>query len=383
MKILHICNDFSSSKVHTNLYTSLDTLGIGQVVYNPVRDGTPVGNNSIKFKTGNSEIIYSKKLKKHHRFFFKNKVSYLYNDLISKVALKEVQVVHATTLFSDGGVALRIKRAHGIPFIVAVRSTDIKIFLKYRPDLLSTALEIVKEASYIIFISNALKQNFLEHFLIKRHAPTFLNKCVIIYNGIDAFWLDNREVRKTGDPTKILFVGRFINRKKARNIALSVLALNKKGITCEVNFVGQGGAEEAAIKELALQHKGIVNYMGAIGNEILLKETYRNSHIFAMPSKGETFGLVYLEALSQGLPVLYSPNDGIDGVFDFAVGEKCNGDAIVEISEALEKMMKNYNSYELHKIDFSMFRWDTIAQTYLNIFSEMTKERGHTDWVQN
>jgi glycosyltransferase involved in cell wall biosynthesis len=46
-----------------------------------------------------------------------------------------------------------------------------------------------------------------------------------------------------------------------------------------------------------------------------LLNNYRNSDIFIMPSYNETFGLVYIEAMSQGLPIIYTQNEGVDGYF--------------------------------------------------------------------
>ncbi len=371
MKILHITNDFSLTKVHSNLYRALDKKAVSQTVYNPVREGTPIGNNTIDFTVKESEIVYSKKLHKLHRFLFRSKISFLFKDLKSKTDLKDFDVVHATTLFSDGGLALKIKKKYNIPYVVAVRATDIEVFLKYRKDLLYTAIKILKEATTVVFISDSLKQAFLNHRLISAWRSTFEHKCVIVYNGIDDFWLNSISPQKNVQPSSILFVGRLISRKNIVNLAMAVLDLNKKGLTCEINFVGEGGKDETTIKELSERNGGIINYLGAIKDKNILQSIYRKNHIFAMPSKGETFGLVYIEALSQGLPVLYSKNEGIDGVFDFNVGEKCDGAAISEIASTLEKIIKNYPTYELDKIDFEKFRWVNIANTYLQIYEKV------------
>ena len=42
---------------------------------------------------------------------------------------------------------------------------------------------------------------------------------------------------------------------------------------------------------------------------------YKSAHIFVMPSLTETFGIVFIEALSQGLPLIYTKGQGIDGYF--------------------------------------------------------------------
>lgn len=45
MKILHICNGFAGSKVHSNLSKYLDSIGVEQVIYCPVREEVLVGSN--------------------------------------------------------------------------------------------------------------------------------------------------------------------------------------------------------------------------------------------------------------------------------------------------------------------------------------------------
>jgi glycosyltransferase involved in cell wall biosynthesis len=46
-----------------------------------------------------------------------------------------------------------------------------------------------------------------------------------------------------------------------------------------------------------------------------LREIYQQHTVFAMPSFRETFGTVHLEALSQGLPIIHSRGQGVDGLF--------------------------------------------------------------------
>src|SRR5690606_6917360 len=118
--------------------------------------------NRIEFVHGSSEIVLSKKLYAFHRFLFKNKIRYLYNDLKTRVSLSSYDVVFATTLYSDGAIALQIKKDYNIPYIVAVRSTDVDVFMRYRRDLSNTRREILENASKIIFISDSLNKKFIE-----------------------------------------------------------------------------------------------------------------------------------------------------------------------------------------------------------------------------
>lgn len=370
MKCLHICNDFYGSKVHSNLYEKLDDLGIKQIIYNPVKQNIDLTKNKIILKNEDSLIIPSKGLKKHHRILFRSKISYLRKDILSKIDVNKIDVIHSTTLFSDGALAYELSVKYDIPFITAVRTTDLNIFLKYRPDLNSKCLKIIKRASKLIFISDTLKHQFLSNSFIKKHIKDIEHKCVVVYNGIDDFWLNttNKISDKKSDIAKIIYVGSLIPRKNVINLSNAILELNNKQIKCELTIVGSGGSDEDKIKELSKKNPETIKFLGAIKDKNKLALEFAKNNFFAMPSFYETFGLVYIEALSQGLPLLFSKNDGIDGVFKEKIGEKCDSQSLDDIIINLEKLIINSENYEIEKVDFSIFNWMNIAKTYLNTY---------------
>lgn len=71
-----------------------------------------------------------------------------------------------------------------------------------------------------------------------------------------------------------------------------------------------------------------------------------------MPSKAETFGLVYVEAMLQGLPILYTKNEGIDGFYEENIGEKVISTDMEEIQIKLLKLIENTNN-----ITFQLLSW--------------------------
>jgi len=369
MKCLHICNDFSFTKVHKNLYTHLDDLGLGQVIYNPIRQNTPIGNNTIKFKSPNSKIIYSKMLKKYHRIFFNRKINFLFKDIVRKCDLKNIDIIHATTLFSDGALALKIFKTYNIPYIVAVRGTDVNAFLKYRPDLFFILREILIHAREIVYLSSSIKNQFEKKIYIKLTNIKFKDKTQVIYNGIDTFWLSNicskKEIK---NPYKILYVGRFDKNKNTIKLISAIKELKKEYPNLEVELVGKDGANEEKVLSLSKSHNGFITYNGPKYDKNELKKVFLSNHIFAMPSHSETFGLVYLEALSQGLPILCSKNQGIDGTFNFKIGEFAKPNSVKSIVDSLREIILNYNTYQLNKIDFAEFHWEKIAHNYINIY---------------
>jgi glycosyltransferase involved in cell wall biosynthesis len=372
MKCLHIANDFSLTKVHKNLYTLLDDLGLEQIIFNPVRENTPVGNNRIPFKTVDSQIIYSKKIKKYHRILFRNKIDFLFRDLESNIDFTNISLIHATTLFSDGAIALRIYKKYNIPYIVAIRGTDVSLFLKYRPDLIFLLKEILTSARKIIFLGEALKETFLKNRYTKLLGLELQDKIVVISNGIDDFWLSSVSPKKKQKPNKLLYIGRFDGNKNTLNLIDAIIKLRDEFPEIKLDLVGKGGSNEDKVIEISNLHNDFVKYYGPIYDKSELQKIYLSNHIFAMPSFSETFGLVYLEALSQGLPILCSKNQGIDGTFDMKIGEFVDPKSVDSIYYALKQMILNYDVYELDKIDFSNFRWQKIAQTYLQIYENIS-----------
>ena len=145
MKILHVCNDFAGSKVHTNLVRKISEHdNVRQIVYCPVRNKKLIGGN--KFETDKVEFYYSFVIKPFYKYFYHHKINVMFNDASSIIDFKNIDVIHATTLFSDGGIALKIHEKYDIPFVVAVRSVDIEFFAKIQPHLWTTGRKILAKA---------------------------------------------------------------------------------------------------------------------------------------------------------------------------------------------------------------------------------------------
>ena len=287
----------------------------------------------------------------------------------SKYDLGKIDVIHATTLFSDGALAYQINKKYNTPYIVAVRGTDVNMFLKYRPDLLLYLKKILKNASKIIFLSRAMKNQFLSNAYVKLSGVEINKKSHIVCNGIDSFWIENVSVKNPiKKPFKILYIGNFDRNKNTHKLIKAILKLKSQFADLEFDLVGKGGAYEKDIIRLAKLYKGTINYYGPIYDKMELRNIYLSNHIFAMTSHSETFGLVYLEALSQGLPILCSKNQGIDGTFKFKIGEFADSNSVQSIVDSLKNLIQNYGSYQIDKIDFTAFEWNKIADTYNNIY---------------
>lgn len=371
--ILHICNDFPYTKVHRNLYHELDKIGYCQIIFHPLRNDKVKDDNAVEFLNNKSQIIYSEKIKRYHQFIFEAKTRFLYSNLVNQINPNNIKIVSATTLFSDGVLAYKLFQIYGTPYTVAVRNTDIHIFLKYRPDLISLGRKILDNASKVIFISKSNYENFFNHKLLRKN-QYIKEKSEIINNGIDNFWLENpatKQIKKS--PTEILFVGKFDKNKNILNLIKAFQKLSNYHKEIKLNIVGGGGSNEEIVAKLAKKDPTIILYGKVTSKEDLLK-IFRKSDVFAMASYRETFGLVYIEALTQGLPLLFSKNQGIDGTFNENFGLSVNPSSVKDIYEQLLSLMDNFNLFEIPEINRNNFSWEYVALKYHEIFESITKK---------
>jgi glycosyltransferase involved in cell wall biosynthesis len=363
-KILHICNDWLGSVVYENQYKELCRLGHEQIIFHPLRYPSKIEAKIQNFCFPNVQVIYSRKLKTYHKILFKSKIKFLIKDL-NNIDVKSIDVTIATTLFSDGALAYELWLKQKIPYIINVRHTDVSYFLKYRKDLISLAIKILKNATKIIFISEAIKNNFYNSFFFSNSLQQFQSKSLVLPNGVDQFWLNKINSNLPIIENKFMFIGKF---DKNKNIINTILALKKIKIKYpDITFDmigGKGNLHKQVIK--LIKNIDWCYFHGEISNKDELLKVLRKNKFLIMPSIHETFGLVYIEALTQGLPVLYTKNQGIDGLFECYIGES-SGTDVNSIYQACIKLIQNQNLFNVEKIDFEKFDWNVNAKIISNI----------------
>jgi len=373
--ILHITNDYAGSTVYKNLISNLDENGIEQIVYTPVKSESSIGGNMIDLKEKNSKIVYSNILNMHvDRVLFNVKIHKIFKDIQSKVDFSKVKLIHAHTWFSDGAVALKLHQKYNIPYIIAVRGSDLNQFWKL-PHLKKQGLEILKNASKIILITPKYQERFLELEKVKKLGEAIAKKTLVFPNGLDPFWIQNVKQRRTiiNTPIQLLYIGVFSEAKNVLQLLKAVEELNQQGINCKLNLVGGGGPLEKQILT-SIENKSYFKFHGKIYEKEKLEGLFEKMSIYTMTSIRETFGLVYAEALSQGIPVIYSKNEGIDGVFNDNIGIAVDPRSIKSISDGIKNIIENYNQFDFDPQEIiTKLDWNKITIRYAELYKSIEK----------
>jgi len=286
--------------------------------------------------------------------------------------------VHAHKLTFEGPIAYYLYRRLKIPYLVTVQQTDFKV-LKFKPLLKRFYLKILKDAECVIIVSPWIRKRLCKVFGYENMKP-LLQKLYDIPLIID------RELIHS-DSENGRFICAFHMRKgyiKLKNIyrvlkAISIL--RQSGVIIRLDIAGSGPAEnkvEHMIKRLGLN--GQVRLLGRIDNDRMIKlmSEYR---AFVLCSYPETFGMVYIEALSAGIPVIYSKNTGIDGFFDnMGIGIAVQHNNVKEICSALAELDTNPLEYrkrvhELQKSGFlRLFSMESVKLKYKNLMAIMVPQ---------
>jgi glycosyltransferase involved in cell wall biosynthesis len=136
-------------------------------------------------------------------------------------------------------------------------------------------------------------------------------KVALIPYGVSDRWF---AVHGKTVPGRVLFVGSVCLRKGNHYLAAAARILKKRGVPAEVRVVGHAPDQLLASDLFA----GPV-YAGQVPHGDVESE-YASADVFAFPTLSDSFGLVQLEAMACGLPVIATPNcgdvvrDGVDGL---------------------------------------------------------------------
>jgi glycosyltransferase involved in cell wall biosynthesis len=111
----------------------------------------------------------------------------------------------------------------------------------------------------------------------------------------------------------VLFVGRLASNKGLLDLAEAFATLARSDRSSQLVVVGEDGGQRAPL-EARLQELGVsdrAHLLGYLPDEPALSAAYREARLTALPSEYEAFGLVLLESLAAGTPVVATRVGGI------------------------------------------------------------------------
>ena len=224
----------------------------------------------------------------------------------------------------------------------------------------------VRKADAIITISHSSKEE------IKKYLHVDESKISVIHNGIplDKYIPPKKVIKEN----YILFVGTLQPRKNLVSL-LKAFTLIAKETDCNMVVVGAMGWKTSSIEntvesiEPTIRKK--IHFLGYVDNDQLIN-LYQKALIFVAPSLHEGFGLIILEALASGTPVVTSPCGAIPEVFKDSViyADPLKPDDIAQKIVDLLKNKQNQKKMIVQGITFAKnYDVSITAQKYIDFFN--------------
>ena len=331
---------------------------------------------------------------------FKTAVDALALNLSQMKELDRIDVVHTHTWYAAMAGFLA-KKLYGIPFVLTTHS--LEPLRAWKAEQLGSGYAMsswmertaILDADAIIAVSNGTKADIL-----RAYPEVDAAKVHVIYNGIDL-----KEYRKTAatdalvkygvDPSKpyVLFVGRITRQKGVVHLVDAVRYLPKG-----MQIVLCAGAPDTP--EIATEMREKVEAARAAGANIVriekmvtkpeAIELYSNCRVFCCPSVYEPFGIINLEAMACGAPVVASATGGIlevvrqgetgylvpfdaDPVTGFPRdGEKFSRDLAAKLTQLMGDPTRcaQFGAAGRRRVE-EMFAWEAIAKQTVELYREL------------
>ena len=237
----------------------------------------------------------------------------MYARVAAELAKKyDFDVIHAHDwLTYEAGVA--IKQETGKPLVVHVHATEFdRSGGNYVNDrVFNIERHGMKEADAIVTVSNLTRDTVVKKYDIDP------DKVQTVYNAVD-FKPVRRVVNKKG-PKLVTFLGRITRQKGPEYFLRAAYKVLQSLKNVRFVMAGNGDMYHAMIREAA--RIGIADRFHF--TDFLDREGVRRlfsiTDVFVMPSVSEPFGIVPLEAVRSGVPVIISKQSGVSEVLDNAI----------------------------------------------------------------
>ncbi len=229
--------------------------------------------------------------------------------LASQLAANPPALLAGHKLAIEGLVVARAARRLGIPYTISVQgNTDTRV-LAARPDL-ARELASVFHGAAAVFAFAPWALAAVEKRLGKRAVQSIVLACPTDLDSVVAPF-------GAGQGLISAFHLRNHRNKNLAGMAGALRLLQARGEGVGFTLAGAGNPQELAVCERALRGIAGAKIVGTTGRSALAG-MFNRAVGFVLPSHRESFGLVFVEALFAGIPVIYPADRAIAGYFENA-----------------------------------------------------------------
>ena len=249
---------------------------------------------------------------------------------------EDIDIIHGHYLFPAGAAAVEVGNEYGIKTYVTAHGSDMFEVYKKQPLMRSTIKNVLKRADVVLAVSNALK-----HEIIATGVTGISDKTRICWNSVDINKFSSKEnnsfkqENKLVDKPIVLFVGNLIKRKNVESLLEAKKIANSDYYLV---IVGDGPLFKKLNTKVEDENIRDVIFLGSRND---VENIIPSCDVLVLPSFSESFGLVLIEALSCGKPVIGSNVGGITEIINDDVGLLVNPNKVSSIASAIDRVIND------------------------------------------
>ena len=341
---------------------SINIVSLSEIRKNKIKSGLEKSvENGVTVYRYYTYNYFPKMTELYLRFY-----GHLLNKLIKYITKEnpDINLVHIHSAI-DAGIAYS-KSKISLPYVITEHSS------KYQRNILNETQKkylynVFNNAERVIAVGNGLREAISKYIDIEK---------VEVIPNLVSLTKEVTEIDNNKEKFRFFSLG-VLTRTKGMDLLIEAFNNNKDYLSgCEL-YIGGDGLEYSNLKkqveELDLQDS--IKLLGKLDRKEVAYQM-NNCDAFVLASRFETFGIVFLEAMIYGKPVIGSKTGGPDTFINPENGIIVEVENTKQLGEALISMYKNrekYNSEKIYEYCNNNFNEKVICNKVIKIYKEVIK----------
>ena len=294
---------------------------------------------------------------------FNKRMEKLYKEIVKKEGA--IDIIHAQSSLWGGISAAYIAEKYNIPLVITEHSS-VERGPYVKKSYIPFICDSYKKAQKVITVGNGLK-NEIESLSGRQDIE-------VIGNLVD---LSKFTIKKRIKNEKFIFFSlAFLEGEKGFDTLIKSFAKKFKDKEAML-YIGGDGSQRAWLEALTVENgvKDQIIFLGALSRDDVSK-WMNKCDCFVLPSRYETFGVVYIEALASGRPVIGALNGGAEDIINNLNGYLIPIDDIDILAEKMIEVYDNIESYDEEEIRIDClkrFSPKVIVNKIISVYKEVLK----------
>ena len=271
-------------------------------------------------------------------------------DHLDSFRQEKYDIIHVQTPFGAHYLGVKLARLLGVPCVETYHTFFEEYLYHYIPLLPKQLLRFAAQRfsrhqgnslDAMVVPSNAMLR------VLRNYGVTTPIEVIPTGIPIDRFAPGDRAAfrKRFGiaqDRPVLLFVGRVAHEKNIEFLLKHLERVGKEIVDVLLVIAGDGPARASLMREVSLRGLGPnVMFIGYLDRQVELSDCYRSADVFVFASRTETQGLVLLEAMAQGVPVISTAELGTRDVLQDGQGVWIAQEELTDFSGKVIKMLRD------------------------------------------